>query len=65
MKRSANRHSRHAGRVQQQLLMALRGQWQDAPLLFTDRDDDAAEVASLLRDFEFARDEAVDADRYN
>ncbi len=65
MKPSTHRHSRRAGRAQRWLLAPLQAQWQDAPALFSDRDDDAAEYASLLRDFECARDEALGAERYS
>jgi len=65
MKSSTHRHSRRAGRAQQRLLAALQAQWQDAPALFSDRDNDTAEYASLLRDFESARDEALNAERHS
>jgi hypothetical protein len=39
--------------------------WPDAPALFSDRDDEAAEWASLLRDFECVHDEALGCERYS
>jgi len=65
MKSSTHRHSRRAIRSQRWLLVALQTQWRDTPALFSERNDDAAEYASLLRDFECAHDEALDAERYN
>jgi len=43
------------------LRAALRAQWEDAPELFSDRDDEAREYASILRDFACRHDEALDA----
>lgn len=70
MKKSAHRHSRGATRAparggEKRLLAALRAQSPDALDLFTDRDDDAGEYQSLLRDFERVREEAIGAERYN
>lgn len=65
MKPSTHRLSRRAVRAQQGPLAAPHVQWQDAPALFSDRDDDAAEYASLLRDFECARDEELGSGRYS
>jgi hypothetical protein len=42
----------------------LQAQW-PAPDMFSDRDDDAAEHASLMRDFERMRDEALGSERYS
>lgn len=39
MKPSIHQHSRRAGRAQQWLMAALQAQWQDAPALFSDRDE--------------------------
>ena len=65
MKPSTHRHSRRAVRAQGWPLAAPRVRWQDAPALFSDRDDDAAEYASLLRDFEYVHDEALGSERYS
>lgn len=65
MKITTHRHSGRAARTQRWLLAALQAQWQDAPAMFSERNDDAAEYASLLHDFECAHDEALDAERYN
>ena len=65
MKPSTHRHSRRAIRTQRWLLAALQAQRMEPPALFSERNDDAAEYASLLRDFECAHDEALDAERYN
>lgn len=65
MKPSIHRHTMRAIRSQRWLLAALQSQWKNTPALFSDRDDEAAEYASVLRDFEYARDEALDAERYN
>ena len=43
------------------LRAALRAQGEDAPELFSDRDDEAREYASILRDFACRHDEALDA----
>jgi len=37
----------------------------EAPDIFSDREEDAAEYDSIVRDFETARDEALSAERYN
>ena len=52
-------------RCERQLQAALRAQRPDAPDLFSDRNEDDAEYASLLRDFECVHDEALGAERYN
>jgi len=43
------------------LRAALRAQGEDAPELFSDRDDEAREYASILRDFACRHDAALDA----
>ena len=70
MKKSHQQHPRIAARAsmrfnEQQLQAALRAQRQYAPDLFSDRDEEDAEYASLLRDFECVHDEALGAERYN
>jgi hypothetical protein len=65
MKPAPRRQTGRRDSAQQQLRAALRAQWQDAPALFSDRDDDAAECADLLREFERVHDEATGADRSN
>ncbi len=37
----------------------------EAPDIFPDREEDAAEYDSIVRDFETVRDEALSAERYN
>ena len=54
--------ARDARRKIEAALQALQMQ---APDIFSDREEDAAEYDSIVRDFETARDEAVAADRYN
>jgi hypothetical protein len=53
--------ARHARRR----LEAAQAQWPEAPDMFSDRHDDAAEYASLMRDFECVRDEALGSGRYS
>lgn len=70
MKKSHQQHSRSAARASmrfnvQQLRAALRAQRPDAPDLFSDRNEDDVEYASLLRDFECVHDEALGAECYN
>jgi hypothetical protein len=65
MKPSTHRHTKRAIRSQRWLLAAMHAQRKEPPVLFSERDDDAAEYASLMRDFECVRDEALDAERYN
>ena len=69
MKASSHRHSATpapaARRAEERLRAALRTRWPDAPDLFSDRNEDAAERASILRDFESVHDEALRAERYN
>ena len=48
-------------RAEAMLRAALRAQGEDAPELFSDRDDEAREYASILRDFACRHDEALDA----
>jgi hypothetical protein len=43
------------------LRAALQAQRENAPELFSDRDDEAREYASILRDFACRHDEALDA----
>ena len=50
-----------ARRADARLRAALQAQWEDAPELFSDRDDEAREYASILRDFACRHDEALDA----
>ena len=50
-----------ARRAQERLRAALQAQGEDAPELFSDRDDEAREYASILRDFARRHDEARDA----
>lgn len=61
------RHSRRtaATRAEERLRAALRAQRPEAPEVFSDRDEDAAEYQSILRDFERVHDEALCAERYN
>ena len=70
MKKILQLHSRTTPRASaqynlQRLQSALRAQRPDAPDLFSDRDEDDVEYASLLRDFELVHDEALGAERYN
>jgi len=70
MKASGNRNFRHNGqgasrRAERQLIAALRAQPRVGPEFFSDRDEDAAEVAAILRDFGRVHDETVSAERYN
>lgn len=70
MKKSLQRHSRIAARAvmrrrEQQLQAALRAQRPEAPDLFSDRVEDDVEYASLLRDFQCVREEALGAERYS
>jgi len=50
-----------ARRAEARLRAALQAQREDAPELFTDRDDEAREYASILRDFACRHDAASDA----
>ena len=50
-----------ARRAEAMLRAALRAQWEDAPELFSDRDDEAREYASILRDFACRHDAAREA----
>ena len=54
-----------ARRAEQRLQAALRAQSSAAPDLFSDRDDDAAEYAGILRDFVNAHEEELGAERYS
>lgn len=54
-----------ASRAEQRVQAALRVQRRDVPELFSDRNEDAAEYESILRDFERVHDEALRAERYN
>ena len=70
MKKSLQQHPRIAARAsmrfnERQLQAALRAQRPDAPDLFSDRDEDDVEYASLLRDFECVHDEALGAESYS
>ena len=70
MKKSLQRHPRIAVRasangMERRLQAMLRAQRLDAPDLFSDRDEDDVEYASLLRDFECVRDEALGAECYS
>ncbi|HET9384873.1 MAG TPA: hypothetical protein VFO67_06975 [Gemmatimonadales bacterium] len=70
MKFPVDRHARVAGSraarvAEAQMQAALRTRLLQAPDLFSDRDENAAEYASILQDFERLRNEATDADRFN
>lgn len=70
MKKSVQRHPRIAVRtpahsMEGRLQAMLQAQRPDAPDLFSDRDEDDVEYASLLRDFECVRDEALGAECYS
>ena len=54
-----------ARRAELWLRAALQAQRAEALELFSDRDDDALEYASILRDFECAHDKALGAERHN
>lgn len=54
-----------ARRAEAWLRAALQAQRADPPDLFSDRDDDAMEYASILRDFTCRHDVALGAERYN
>ena len=54
--------ARGARRKIEAALLALRMR---EPDIFSDREEDAVEYDSIVRDFEMARNEAVAADRYN
>lgn len=69
MKHPVHQQARSAGSraarvAETRLYTALRAQ-HTAPDLFSDRNEDAAEYAAILRYFERVHDEAADADRYN
>jgi hypothetical protein len=70
MKHSPHQHAqgaiRQGARVAEARLQAVvRSQYLAAPDLYSDRDDNAAEYAAILRDFERVHDESADADRFN
>ena len=70
MNKSLQRHSRiparaSANSMERRLQATLRAQRLEAPDLFSDRDEDETEYASLLRDFECVRDEALEAECYS
>ena len=62
--RRAKTRRRGACTAEQRWLEALRKLRPEAPELFSDRQEDAVEVESILRDFERAHDEALGVERY-
>ena len=69
MKATSRRHSTIRSlaphRAQRRNPSALDLRWAVAPELFSDREDDAAEYASLLRQFESAHDDSLRAERFH
>ena len=69
MKATSRRHSTIRSlaprRAQRWNLSDLDPRWVAAPDLFSDREDDAAEYASLLRQFESAHDDSIMVERYH
>ena len=68
MTHPVRRHARVAGSrtayvAETQMLAVLRAQDLQAPDLFSSRDEDAAEYAAILRDFERAHDELAEGDQ--
>jgi hypothetical protein len=53
---------RDARRRLEAMLQTLR---REAPAIFSDREEDAVEYDSIVRDFERVHDEALSAERYN
>jgi hypothetical protein len=69
MKAASRRHSSIRAlaphRAQRRKLSALDLRWATAPERFSDREDDAAEYASLLRQFELAHDDSLGVERFH
>ena len=70
MNKSHQQHPRIAARAsmrfnERRLQAALRAQRPYAPDLFSDRNEDDVEYASLLRGFECVHDEALGAECYS
>ena len=69
MKATSRRHSTIRSfaprRAQRRNPSALDLRWAVAPELFSDREDDAAEYASLLRQFESVHDDSLGVERFH
>ena len=63
--KNSHRHSAKTRSARESLLKSLRPQLRQSLELFSDREDDAAERAELLRGFEVAREESVGAALYS